>query len=157
MDILFLDLEETLIDDWSTGVLLTKNITAIQDFIHSFPCNPVIGLMSWAVWDERDKLTFNKKFRPVIEDALGWKFDDRFLWSMDDWCNQLFKASGKDISRDDLFDIFGKEEVLFMMSRRHKNFKGASVALIDDAVEHNLKWHSKTNDCSVIIKRIDLL
>lgn len=148
--IVFLDLEETLIDNWENGWLLLRKIKAIRDLCAPFDAK--VGLMSWAVWDEKDKAKFNSELRPELEKALGMKFSDEFVWSMDDWAKQLLVFHGK---KDFLVRIcltfFGKEEVLFMLSRCHPAFKGHTVILFDDTVEDNLSWHSKMNDCEVLI------
>lgn len=151
--IIFLDLEETLIDNWENGWLLPGKIKTIRGL--RAPFDAKVGLMSWAVWDEKDKAKFNSELRPELEKALGMKFSDEFVWSMDDWAKQLFEFRGKKISREDLFDIFGKHEILFMVSRCHPAFKGHKVILFDDVVEDNLSWHSKMNDCEVLIYNID--
>lgn len=153
--IVFLDLEETLIDNWENGWLLPAKIAIIKEMLSEF--SPKIGLMSWAVWDDADKVKFNIRLRPELEEALEASFDDDFLWSMDDWAKQLLALHGKRISREDLFDCFGKHEVLFMVSRCHPLFKGEHVVLFDDAVEHCLNWHSHMNDCRVLIQNIDEL
>lgn len=151
--IIFLDLEETLIDNWENGWLLPEKVNAIRAMCAPF--NAKVGLMSWAVWDESDKVKFNTNLRLELEEALGAKFSDDFVWSMDDWAKQLLEFQGKSVSRKDLFDIFGKHEVLFMVSRCHPAFKGHNVILFDDAVEDNLSWHSKANDCKVLICNIN--
>lgn len=153
--LVFLDLEETVIDNWENGWLLPAKIAIIKEMLSEV--TPTIGLMSWAVWDDKDKEKFNETLRPELENALGFKFDDRFLWSMNDWADQLFKFHGKVFSRQDLFDCFGKHEVLFMVSRCHPEFKGKRVALFDDTVEHCLNWNSQNNQCSVVMQNINEL
>lgn len=153
--IVFLDLEETLIDNWENGWLLPAKIAVIREMFTGV--SPSIGLMSWAVWDDEDKAKFNSSFRPELEEALGMKFSDELVWSMHDWARSLLQYSGKHISREDLFDCFSKHEVLFMLSRCHPALKGEQVVLVDDAVEHCLNWHSHANDCRVLIQNIDEL
>ena len=143
--ILFLDLEETLIDSWDNGWLLPANIACIRKKFADKA--PIVGLMSWAVWNLVDKQTFNKKMRKELENALGVPFNDNFIWSMSDWADKLLQFNGKKISQQDLFDCFSKHEVLFMLSRTHPEFKRHNVVLIDDAVEHELSWESKINQC----------
>jgi len=115
---------------------------------------PVLGLMSWAVWNDDDKKVFNEKLRPAIEEALGMTFADELVWSMDDWSWHINRSTGKRVSRDDLFDMFGKQEVLFVLSRHSHNFNRQKVFLVDDAVEHGLEWFSPENECSVEILNI---
>ena len=108
-----------------------------------------LGLMSWAVWGDRDKEVFNRTMRPELEEALGMDFDDRVVWSMDDWAAELLQFHRKKLSRQDLFDMFGKQEVLFTLSRSHPLFHKRNVVLFDDMVEHGLHWSSEVNKCQV--------
>lgn len=144
-NIIFLDLELTVIHSWEDPVLLMFNFEKIRGIL---PENAHVGLMSWAVWDKKDKDKFNQSLRGEIEDALGIKFSDELLWSMDDWCSELAKNSVKKLTREDLFDCFTKHEVLFMMSRCHPAFRNSNVQLIDDTVEHMLFWHSTATNCA---------
>lgn len=145
--IIFLDLELTVIHSWEDPVVLMHNIERMREGI---PANAEIGLMSWAVWNNKDKDKFNNTLRSEIEEALGHKFSDKFVWSMDDWCAELAKNSVKKLNREDLFDCFSKHEVLFMMSRCHPEFRNSNVVLIDDTVEHMLSWHSRSMNCHCI-------
>jgi hypothetical protein len=153
--LLFLDLEETLIDSWSNTLMLPSKLKLIQRmFAHLVP---TVGLMSWAVYHDADKVVFNDTLRADLEEALGMTFSDDLVWSMDDWAKQLFAYSGKKVSRDDLFDCFSKHEVLFMLSRVHPAFRNQEVFLVDDAVEHELSWHSKVNNSTVKVLNVDEL
>lgn len=138
----FLDLEETLVDDWNSGLFMPRHMDCVKEFLANRP-GARVGLMSWAVWDERDKERFRKEFQPDLERNLNCTFE--LVWSMDDWAEELFKHSKKRLSRDDLFDMFGKHEVLFMLCRTHPLFRGEDVFLVDDAVEHNLSVKSVAN------------
>jgi hypothetical protein len=163
--IVFLDLEETVIDDWENGDLLLENIEKIAVFLngkditwkgqpdnYTSTATPLLnmrlGLMSWAVWDDVDKGKFNKRFRPHLEALLNRKFDDELVWSMNDWCAQLFKHSHLLLSKNDVFDIFGKEQFLFKFCQVHPLFKDNTVFLIDDVVEHQLTCKSFINRCT---------
>lgn len=166
----FLDLEETVIDNWQDGNLLLANIDCIEEFINGrdktfggvvAPGAPLVnmrlGLMSWAVWDAKDKAEFNSRFRPHLEHLLKRKFDDEIVWSMADWSRELCKFSNKLISKDDMFDMFGKVEVLFSLARKHSEFKGNRVFLIDDAVEHFLTQKSLDHQSVVEIRNINTM
>lgn len=145
--LLFLDLEETLIDNWDNGWLLPANIACIRKkFTDKVP---IVGLMSWAVWNLADKESFNKRMRKELESSLGMQFNDKFVWSMTDWADMLFQFNSKKVSQQDLFDCFSKHEVLFMLSRVHPGFNRQEVVLVDDTIEHDLSWESKANQCRV--------
>lgn len=150
--LIFLDLEETVIDDWENAFLLPHNIDKIKrNFVNDWNKSNVFGLMSWAVQNEDDKAKFNKQIRDRLEINLGVKFNDNFVWSMDDWARQLFLCTGKLIDKTDIFEMFGKQELLFLLSRKHLHFKDQNVLLIDDRVEHDLSWQSVENNSFVRI------
>jgi hypothetical protein len=151
--LVFLDLEETVLDNWDDANMLMGNVRWLQKRLALVNCT--LGLMSWAVWDEKDKTKFNSEMRPMLEEALGMPFDNRFVWSMDEWAEQVFKHHGKKVSRQDLFDLMGKQEVLFVLSRCHPDFKDNNLLLVDDAVEHDLSCLSVKNNCTVTMKNVN--
>lgn len=150
--LVFLDLEKTVIKSWDEPFILWNNVDKIKDLLKEVQVE--LGLMSWAVWDARDLEIFNRTMRPGIEEALGIKFNDRLVWSMDDWANNVFRFHNKKVSRADLFDMFGKQEVLFVLSGCFPEFNGKNVLLVDDAVEHNRSVLSVKNNCTVTIKNV---
>lgn len=150
----FLDLEETVMDDWNSGLFLPRKLDAVRKFLTDNNVTTV-GLMSWAVWDERDKARFNAEFREDLERNLNVTFD--LVWSMDDWANEVFKHFNKKLSRQDLFDMFSKPEVLFALGRTHPLFANETVVLVDDAVEHGLTMTSPNNNCTVALMNVDVM
>lgn len=152
--LVFLDLEETLVDDWNSQLLLTANVRVVRSFLSTLPPSTKVGLMSWAVWDERDKALFNKDLRPFLEAELNVQFSDEFVWSMDDWAQEVFNSTGMKLSREDLFDVFGKHEVLFKLSRHSSKFEGERVFLVDDVAEHKLEWSVPHNKCSATMLNV---
>lgn len=154
MNIVFLDLEETLIDEWNSANILAPNVDKIRQAI---PADARLGIMSWAVWNMRDKDRFNLNMRADLERLLGKSFDDNFIWSMETWAFEFFKSTGKFVEKDDFFDILKKEDILFILSRCHSQFKDATVMLIDDAVQHGLESHSVQNNCSMKIININAI
>lgn len=132
--LLLLDLEETVIDNWHTARLLPENIETIKECFGDCPDTLHVGLMSWAVWDAKDLETFNTDIRPRLEEQLGMKFSDDWVFSMDDWAEFTFWATGKRISRDDFFDMFNKEHVLFAL--RNCERMPNITFLVDDTVTH---------------------
>lgn len=166
----FLDLEDTVIKEWSSNpTFLIENLRKIDVFLngrdihfkasnYTSPATPMqnlkLGLMSWAVWNSDDKEMFNQELRPVLELNLKRKFDEDLIWSMDDWANELLKCSGKKLSREDLFDIFGKPEMLTNLARKHERFRNSTIFLIDDAYEHQMTFRSPANRCHVEFQNI---
>ena len=154
----FLDLEETCIDDWGTATPLVQNLQKIDWFVNGkeiiipplkknqepvvSPAAPMVnlhlGLMSWAVWDRDDKQRFLEKMREPIEKAIKRQFDESLILSMEDWARLVFECSGLRVTREDMFDIYGKPDVLFMLMRKHPMFINSTTFLVDDAYEHQL-------------------
>ncbi len=127
---------------------------AIRNWLKTCHPGATIGLMSWAVWNDKDKALFNKHLRDELEAVLEVQFSDEWVLSMDDWSDMLFKHCKKKLSRDDLFDCFGKQEVLFLASRFVPAFKDQFVLLVDDVVEHGLHWESPQNNCTVTMENV---
>lgn len=136
--LIFLDLEEVCIDSWASGTLLLHHLERIKLYLdRQFAEDPHgvrIGLMSWAVSDHHDKITFNKDLRWRIEQHIGTTFQDRLVWSMDEWAQVTLLNTGLKLDREDLFDFCRKEDVLFKMARKGDLFRNRRVVLIDDAV-----------------------
>lgn len=138
MKIVLLDLEQTAVDDWEHMNLLPDNLEKIRWAIQHTGCK--LGLMSWAVWNEVDKETFKKRLQGPLEEVLGMKFSEEFIFSMHDFSDIILKQRRKWLSRDDMFDLFGKEECLLQLLRLEHFGKNARVTLIDDVVDHNMEF-----------------
>ncbi len=168
----FLDLEETVIDDWSTRNFLVRNIDKIEAFLNGrdvvikngnkpivSPATPLLnmrlGLMSWAVWDSRDKAIFVNEIQPELEKMLGCKFDPSYIWSMDDWAKAILGNFNKKIDRDDMYDLYGKPEVLIALARTNPEFKNSTIFLIDDAYEHLMTFMSHKRECVLEFRNIN--
>lgn len=138
--IVLLDLEETLIEEWGPHPrLLLDRISCIRDHLGAHP-NADLGLMSWAIWKEDDLEKFHARLRPSLEEALGRRFGIRWTLSLEGWARELTRATGKILPMDELFDIFGKEEVFLALARRHPEWAGRDVVLWDDAFEDVEMW-----------------
>lgn len=130
------DLEETLIKDWSEPVVLPARVEIIKNHLLHNP-QAELGLMSWAVWDSRDLDVFNRTLRTEIEERLEHRFCERWMLSMDGWAQEMMVHGRKRLDRDEMFDLFGKEDVFLIMARRHPEWAGREVFLFDDAVPHS--------------------
>lgn len=150
---IFLDLEKTLIESWSDHTWLTHKADAIKAFIkrtllnsrqrlgRQSPINtigwPVFGLMSWAVWNDEDKHTFQQELQPWIEEQMKITFSQELILSMEDWITLVQRNARLKLSRQDLFDISSKETVLFWLRNATEGFPEGEITLIDDVVAHN--------------------
>jgi hypothetical protein len=68
----FLDLEETVIDSWDSGLL--TNVSRIQSFLKEQDASSVT-IFSFAVWNAGDQKTFEARLRAPLETALGCRID----------------------------------------------------------------------------------
>lgn len=66
--IVFLDLEETIIESFSDPVLC--NVTKIRNFLEARDVTK-IHMFSFAIYNDADRDTFDRFIRPNIEEALG--------------------------------------------------------------------------------------
>lgn len=64
---IFLDLEETVIDSWDSGLLV--NSGQVRDFLKQQDVTNVT-IFSFAVWDTNDQKTFDKQHRRILQRAL---------------------------------------------------------------------------------------
>jgi hypothetical protein len=137
MRIVLLDLEATVIDDWSSRNAMPENLEKIRSFLQP---EDKLGLMSWAIWDAEDKSTFQGDLQLLLEDAVEHAFTQEFIFSMSDFSDIILKHCRKWVSKDDMFDLFGKEECLLKLVRLGWFPENCEVILIDDVVDHNLTF-----------------
>ena len=138
--ILFLDLEDTIIESWDNPFLI--NVSKIKEWLvqHSFD---EIRLFSFAVHSERDALIFNMYMKPAIEQVLDVVIHpDIFVTGNE------FKKIGKffmeSVTHNELFSEIGKYRSFIAWCNIH--FKGNHCVLLDDAFsnETQLLWDSNT-------------
>lgn len=132
--LVLLDLEETLIQSWHEPWYLPARIAKVRAFLEQHP-GAEMGLMSWAVYHDEDLEVFRAKMQEDLEEQLGQAFEPRWVLHMGDWANEVFQWGRKHLSRDDLFDLFGKDQVFLFLARNHPEWQGRQVVLFDDAFE----------------------
>lgn len=136
--VVLLDLEETLIDIWGDGNFLDVGLDRTKKFLDELILDggirPRLGLMSWAVYNTRDKEEFNRRFRPTIEERLGMKFAEEYILTAPDWALEC----GPDDENELYNEIPSKEEVLLRLANS-RYFMNTQVFLIDDRVSHRCR------------------
>ena len=65
---LFLDLEETIIDSWASGLLINTDI--IKSWVGRTRQDCEVHIFSFAIWNDEDKSDFERRFKPVLERVL---------------------------------------------------------------------------------------
>jgi len=143
---IFLDLEETVIDDWFSGVLLEDNISKIKNQINKFSLkfnkekasskNINLILFSAAITSKNDVLFFDENLRTILEQELDLSFNEVFLFSKENCFSLLKKINVFPDDTDILLDVFKfnqKEEVFNLISKKNE-----INILFDDKVENKV-------------------
>jgi len=141
----FLDLEETIIDDWFSCNFLFQNIKNIEKMIKKFSIsfdnkiatseNINLILFSAAVINQKDLDRFNNMIKPVIEEHLSFKFKSEFLFSNNNIKNLVENNGIKMLPNDHISDIFNlnvKEQIFKLIS-----IENETNVLFDDTVIEN--------------------
>lgn len=144
--LILLDLEQTLIPEWGDWTL-TPQIDKIVAHCQPKKGESVeLGLMSWAVYHNKDVEIFKEKLYPALKDVFGQHFLS--FMSMDQWANCIWENAGIWLQREELFDIYKKEDVLFRLARNGWK-AGHDIELIDDAVHHQTRIDIPRFDSSI--------
>ena len=143
---IFLDLEETVIDDWYSCNFLDHKIDTINDKIKSLSIdflseiaqdrNINLILFSAAVCNENDLNIFNKQIKPILEKKLEFKFSSEFLFSDENWIKLANKNGIKVLQDDNMQDIFNlniKEQIFELIA-----IKNEVNILFDDTVDNKI-------------------
>ena len=132
---LYLDIEGTLIADFSNPVFLTENIAGIKDAMetHSFD---TVNVFSWAITSVNDLYGNNLAILHQIEEALGRKFDSIVFR------DNMFEAFKRRFGQIDFIEFeelcrsLGKEFVFqFFIRNIAEHGDNSHSVLIDDTVE----------------------
>lgn len=143
---IFLDLEETVIDDWVYCNFLYYKIDIIKKIIEDISIkyfsekvkseNINLILFSAAVVTESDLKIFNHYIKPILEKHLGLTFSSEFLFSNENW-RELAEINGiKTLNDDSMIDIFNfnvKEQIFELIY-----IKNEINILFDDTVQNKI-------------------
>ena len=147
---IYLDLEETVIDDWYSVCFLEHKILIIKDIIQNLTekyndYNINLILFSAAVCNEDDVRIFEDNIKNDLENKLGIPFNSYYTFSNKN-IFKLAKQNGiKKLPDDTIHDIFMfniKEEVFNLLCKENN---GINV-LFDDTVTTKIITHSKTEE-----------
>lgn len=135
VDILFLDLEATVIESWEVPVL--DNIEKIKQILREL--NPhKIGIFSFAIWSDEDLDTFNRTIRSNIERELGISISDDLIPTKRS-VHLKIKEDGKEVffakramSFDDFVELWSKDRAFIDWCRA--SFTNKRIVLLDDIV-----------------------
>src|SRR6478736_4952511 len=135
--ILYLDLENTIIDHWSTFEYLPDNIKKIQEIIEKRDIDS-IGIFSYAIWcDENVKILMDKPFKEINEYFSG-KLDRSLIipvQSMVDSSKQI-NPKAVDLSTGYYWRFFSKEHAMLDYVRMN-HLVDDYIGLVDDTITHD--------------------
>lgn len=147
--VLFLDLEDTVIDNWTSGNAV--NTVRVRNIIKAVRPTEV-RLFSYAVYNKSDVDTFNTIYRKWLEDLLGIKFEDE-VFCVDD----LFQMCKRDgvfyESIHDCMSLLGKAHGFQRFIEMSPEYKDCVITLVDDVVTNKTFLY---HDRNMTINYIDV-
>lgn len=134
--ILFLDLEQTIIDVWHEANIIKEQVPFIKEVIRKFKPEH-IGIFSFAIDNDDDKEHFRNKMKSDIEEAIETKVNMQHVISVQEMI-KLVKKVNHTVGMDfqDFFTWFNKEKALIDCLKA-LNFQGRAC-LVDDTVDDSI-------------------
>lgn len=146
--IYWFDLEETLIDSWNNPILV--NIGKINEYIKLNNIKK-INIFSYAIYGDTDKIIFDKRIKPTIEEFYGITVD--IVLTVEDMMKAM-KAECIYYESVSDFMSMNKKDWAFIKYQKYTIKNGTCCTLIDDVVD-NMTLLFDNN--SVITKNINTL
>lgn len=132
--IILFDLELTLINDWENRRLMIDENPGLLPWIKG-EGEFRAGLLSCAVWDESDLVSFQEELQDRIEQVFGFKFDPSLFLTRDMMMEKIRVWSRMPfLSSEDFSDFFKKREIVEMFWLNQFNQEGVELVLLDDTV-----------------------
>lgn len=131
-DIWFLDLEETIITDFTNPVIM--NLDVVKNHFKKIGVTQV-HIFSAAIWDDREKKIFNQpNFKPWLERM----FEVEIITapSMQDVMDELLWKTGTDWDLVDFIAVWGKARAFQDWCRMC--YSNVNCFLIDDSVKNEI-------------------
>lgn len=149
-NIVWLDLEETLIDQWGQFNLLDDRIAKIKKFLKNIQPEQ-LGIWSFAIWNEQDIIKFNTNgIREQLEQELEYKFND--IFSIEDIRTLVEEYEGFHYeSTIEFIQLNGKHWSFIKFAFLHRD---TNFYLIDDVIP-NLKIYNE--DLNVEVNLINVI
>lgn len=123
----FFDLEDTLIDSWASGLLVHTSV--VREFLQRYDIRG-FHIFSFAVWNERDRATFDQDLRQLLERT----FQVQILTcpTLEDFREATLEQAQMAFSASGYCQQWGKVRA-FQDYVRHHGFDGRAV-LVDEMV-----------------------
>jgi len=131
---IFVDLENTLIEDWYTPTLLRENVEKIKTLIRKAKVEKIY-LWSFAVTNSKEVEDFNRLLKDFLERALGVSIE---VLEINECFTEVCKANGIKAKPNELTDVFLFEPKGDLLREWliAKKIKG-NCYLIDDMVRNS--------------------
>jgi len=136
--IVLFDLERTVIDTWDNRQLITNNIKKIKTLLSQLELNDfkcTFGVYSYAIWCINNLKILKSEIIPRLEKSLKIKFDDSYIFHMDDIMNDFAKKHTGIDYRAYCYAI-SKEMSIMDFQKDNLKFLKADITLIDNNVTH---------------------
>lgn len=145
----FLDLEETVINNWDEGLLV--NATKVREFLAEHNATE-FTVFSFAVWNDEDKAAFERLHRRPLERALDCRV--AACPSVEDFMRVDTEFTGLRFdSLTDFISIRGKVGAFTTWVRAH----GLGNALLVDDVVPDVDIVTRTNGDTIRFVNVDSL
>jgi len=139
---LFVDLEETLIDNWFDANLASRNRVLDLMFQHGFigadlQSSPPVDATVWsfAIWGQEDVDNFNKRLRKWLGEVFNLNFVR--IVTTEEMRNAIVELKGFNLGLDvsEMVQIWSKDRTLEDWVKLHiKDFRNSEIVLLDDMV-----------------------
>jgi|LakMenEpi03Aug12_release.lakeMendotaPanAssembly.Ray.scaffolds.fasta_scaffold123664_6 hypothetical protein len=136
---LFLDLEDTIVDNWDDFLFIPSNCEKIKTYIKEHKITD-ITVFSFAIDDEDDVITFVKQHQEEVERILDVKINH--VMPLTEVTDLLYR--GLNLSKYDI-KSFGKQAI-FLNFIDYIIVDNTTYILIDDMVDNlTITYHDSNN------------
>ena len=129
MNTVFLDLEKTLIYSWDDPVIINESI--IKKTLDAIRPDS-IGIYSFAIYDNVDRLHFIESLKQEIESSFQINIDSSLIFTVSEIAEIVLKKEYPDIQS--FIQDYGKQKSFKLFI--HQKFETGNYTLIDDLVEN---------------------
>lgn len=147
--LLFLDLEETVIESWQNPLLC--NISKVKKFLADFDTKDV-RIFSFAVWNENDRREFDFSIKGLLERA----FDVNIVWcpTLEEITKEVASFTGCRWELHEISSVWGKHRTFIDFCT--SQFSDIECVLLDDVVP-NLELFNKDKNLKIRLVNVTQL
>lgn len=133
--VIFIDLEDTVINNWHDGQLLTHGVYKIQQILEKeYPRVTDLNIWSYAIWNNDDLDRFNKIYRKWLEEVFGMNID--LVFSVHQIRNLIY--SYEHIEYEDRNEFMQMNGKFLSFMKYGQLYKDRDFVLFDDLVPNSL-------------------